>query len=116
MELIEELQAKGFGVVPASMGENITTRGIDLLSLPGKTILKIGAEAELEVTGLRNPCAQLDGFQKGLMAAVLARDSEGNLIRKSGVMTVVRTGGTIKPGDGIKVILPDEPHEKLERV
>jgi MOSC domain-containing protein YiiM len=97
------------------MGENITTRNIDLLSLPRRTKLHIGG-AVIEVTGLRNPCTQLDGIQQGLMAAVLDRDEEGNLIRKAGIMTIVLNSGEIKPGDEIRVELPSEPFEKLERV
>ena len=116
IELIDELQAKGFQVKPATMGENITTQGIDLLSLPRNTRLKIGPEAVINVTGLRNPCQQLNNFQAGLMQAVLDKDAEGHLIRKAGIMAVVVSGGCIRPGDGIEAILPPPPFEKLERV
>ena len=98
------------------MGENITTQGIDLLSLPKGTLLKIGSEAVVEVTGLRNPCAQLDNFQSGLMSAVLDRDSNGNLIRKAGIMSIVTKSGAIAPGDKIETVFPEPPYEKLERV
>lgn len=114
-ELHDQLKAKGFELVPGQMGENITTTGIDLLALPKHAKLHMG-EAVLEVTGLRNPCTQLDGIQQGLMTAVLDRDKEGNLIRKAGIMTIVLSGGEIKPGDEIRVTLPDELFEKLERV
>jgi MOSC domain-containing protein YiiM len=114
-ELHDELKAKGFDISPGQMGENITTKTIDLLALPKHTKLHIG-EAVLEVTGLRNPCTQLDGIQPGLMSAVLDRDEEGNFIRKAGIMTVVLSGGDVKPGDEIHVELPSEPFEKLERV
>jgi MOSC domain-containing protein YiiM len=114
-ELHDELKAKGFELVPGQMGENITTRGIDLLGLPRGTKLTIG-EAVLEITGLRNPCTQLDGIQQGLMAAVLGRDAEGNLIRKAGIMTIVLQGGEVEPGDKILAALPSEPYERLERV
>jgi MOSC domain-containing protein YiiM len=114
-ELHDELREKGFVLSPGRMGENITTRNIDLLGLPRYTKLHSG-EAVLEVTGLRNPCTQLDGIQPGLMAAVLDRDAEGNLIRKAGIMTIVLNGGEIKPGDEIRVKLPSEPFEKLARV
>lgn len=114
-ELHDELKQKGFNLVPGQMGENITTKHIDLLSLPRHTKLHVG-EAVLEVTGLRNPCTQLDGIQPGLMAAVLDRDKEGNLIRKAGIMTIVLRGGEVKPGDEIRVELPSEPYQKLERV
>jgi MOSC domain-containing protein YiiM len=114
-ELHHELRDKGFEVVPGQMGENITTRNIDLLGLPRGTKLLIG-EAVLEVTGLRNPCTQLDGIQQGLMAAVLDRDEDGNLIRKAGIMTIVLQGGEVRPGDEIRIELPSEPFQRLERV
>lgn len=114
-ELHDELKTKGFELAPGQMGENITTKGIDLLGLPRGTKLTIG-EAVVEVTGLRNPCTQLDGIQQGLMAAVLDHDEEGNLIRKAGIMTIVLQGGEVKPGDSIHVELPSEPFERLGRV
>ncbi len=98
------------------MGENITTRGVDLLGLPVGTHLLLGDTATVEVTGLRNPCAQLDGIAPGLMAATLDRDEEGNLVRKAGVMGVVVSGGEVRPGDAIRVELPPAPHEPLEPV
>ena len=102
VELFDELMAAGFAVWPGDLGENITTRGIDLLALSTGTRLKIGA-AVIEVTGLRNPCSQIDRFQQGLMAAVLDRDGEGQLVRKAGVMGVVVSGGPIGPGDQIDI-------------
>lgn len=115
-ELHDELHAKGFAVSAGDMGENVTTRGIDLLRLPRNARLHLGAEAIVEVKGLRNPCFQLDNFQPGLMAACLDKDTDGNLIRKAGVMGVVIAGGEIKRGDAIRVELPAEPHEKLVAV
>ena len=115
-ELFDELQQKGFKVSPGVMGENITTQGIDLLSLPRHTLLKIGPSTELKVTGLRNPCAQLDDYQTGLMSALIAKDAQGNLIRKAGIMAIVVTGGKVKPHDAIEIILPARPYQKLERV
>jgi MOSC domain-containing protein YiiM len=115
-ELFEELSEKGFEVGPADMGENITTRGIALLDLPRGTILRIGAEIELEVTGLRNPCGQIDAFQRGLLSAVIDRGSGGEIIRKAGIMSVVRCGGVAAPGCTIEIELPPEPHQPLERV
>lgn len=104
-ELFEDLAVQGFSVTPGLMGENITTRGIDLLSLPTGTILRLGDEARVRVTGLRNPCYQLDALHQGLMAACL--DKQGpDLIRKAGVMSVVLAGGAVKPGDPISVELP----------
>ncbi len=115
-ELHDELQAAGFAVSAGQMGENVTTRGINLLALPTGTRLHLGNQAVVELTGLRNPCAQLDQFQTGLMAAVLDRDEHGKLIRKSGVMGIVARGGEIKPGDRIQIELPPEPHQSLDRV
>ncbi|GGP25521.1 MOSC domain-containing protein [Silvimonas amylolytica] len=115
-ELHDELASAGFNLQPGEMGENITTRGIDLLSLPQGTRLRIGPEVMIEVTGLRNPCGQLDHHKQGLTAAVLGRDKEGNLMRKAGVMGIVICGGGIRPGDAIHVVLPPLPHRKLERV
>jgi MOSC domain-containing protein YiiM len=115
-ELHDELAAAGFGLAPGTMGENVTTRGIDLLGLPTGAVLRLGAEAVVEVTGLRNPCAQLDGIARGLMAATLARDDAGNLVRKAGVMAIVLAGGEVKAGDAIEVVLPAEPHRRLEPV
>lgn len=115
-ELIKELQVKGFNVQASTMGENITTEGIDLLSLPREAELKIGQDAVIKITGLRSPCKQLDSFQKGLTSAVLDKDDEGNLIRKAGIMGVVLVGGNISVGDAIKISFPEKPYFALERV
>ena len=115
-ELHEELRAKWFRVEPGEMGENVTTHGLDLLSLPRGTRLCLGTKAVVEVTGLRNPCAQLNTFQPDLMDALINRDEQGNLIRKAGIMGVVLTGGEVRPGDHIRVELPPPPHLPLERV
>lgn len=115
-ELHDDLEADGFAVGPGQMGENVTTRGIDLLGLPVGARLRLGDGAVVEITGLRNPCTQLDGLQQGLMAATLDRDLEGNLVRKAGVMAVVLAGGDVVPGDPIVVELPREPHRRLEPV
>jgi MOSC domain len=115
-ELHDQLRAQGFELLPGQMGENITTRGIDLLALPKGTLLHLGREAVVAVTGLRNPCAQLDDIQHGLMAAVLDRDEQGGLIRKAGIMCVVVKGGQVGPGDPIVAELPAPPFEKLDRV
>ncbi len=115
-ELHDELQASGFAVTAGTLGENITTRGLDLLGLPTGARLHIGDTSVVEITGLRNPCAQLDNYQKGLTAAVLDRDAEGKLIRKAGVMGIVLEGGEVRAGDGIRVELPPLPHRALEKV
>lgn len=115
-ELHDELRATGFTVSAGQMGENVTTRGVDLLGLPTGTRLRLGNTAVVEVTGLRNPCTQLDGFQPGLMAAVLGRAENGTLIRKAGVMAIVLADGAVRPGDPIVVELPPEPHQSLKPV
>jgi len=115
-ELIEGLRADGFAVDPGTMGENITTQGLALLDLPAGARLRIGPEAVIEVTGLRNPCSQLDRYQAGLTLAVLGTGPDGELMRKAGVMGVVVEGGRIEPGHRISVDLPDPPHRRLEPV
>jgi MOSC domain-containing protein YiiM len=115
-ELHDELGGAGLVVRPGEMGENVTTRGIDLLALPTGARLRLGDGAVVEITGLRNPCVQLDGFQPGLMAAVLGRDEHGGLVRKAGVMAIVLAGGEVRPGDPVRVELPPEPHRPLEAV
>jgi MOSC domain-containing protein YiiM len=115
-ELHDELNASGFNVSAGEMGENITTRGVDLLGLPTGTRLHLGSTAIVEVAGLRNPCYQLDDFQEGLMKAVLDKDEQGNLIRKAGVMSIVLAGGEVRAGDSIRAELPPEPHQPLQSV
>ena len=115
-ELHRELAAAGFDVVPGSMGENVTTWGLDLLGLPRGARLRLGKSAVVEVTGLRNPCAQLDRYQRGLMAATLDRAPDGGLVRKAGVMAVVLADGLVRPGDPITVELPPLPHHRLDKV
>ncbi len=115
-ELFDELLTAGFLVSAGQIGETVTTREIDLLGLPTHTLLHLGDTASIEITGLRNPCAQLDDFQPGLMAAVLGRDQQGRLIRKAGVMGIVLAGGMVRPGDPIRVELPVEPRRPLAPV
>ncbi|TDT97621.1 MOSC domain-containing protein YiiM [Streptomyces sp. 846.5] len=115
-ELFAEVGGEGFDVTPGDLGENITTSGIDLLALPVGTLLRVGDKAVVEVTGLRNPCLQIDTFQDGLLKQVVGRDKAGNIVRRAGIMGVVRTGGVVRPGDTITAELPDEPHRPLDRV
>ncbi len=115
-ELFDELREAGFKVWAGLMGENVTTRGVDLLGLPTGARLHLGKEAVVEVTGLRNPCRQLNKLQPGLMAATLARDVAGNLIRKAGVMGIVLSGGEVAEGDAIAIELPALPHQPLAPV
>lgn len=115
-ELFDELADAGFTVAPGQLGENVTTRGLDLLGLPVGALLHLGPEAVVEVTGLRNPCAQIDNFQPGLLKQVVFRNEDGDVVRKAGIMGVVRAGGPVRPGDTVTVTLPDGPHRPLERV
>jgi MOSC domain-containing protein YiiM len=115
-ELFDQLQDNGFTVRPGELGENIATRGLDLLTFPTGTILRIGAQAVLEVTGLRNPCQQINGYQDGLLKQVVNTDDDGTVVRRAGVMGIVLQSGPIRAGDSVSVRLPDPPHIPLERV
>jgi MOSC domain-containing protein YiiM len=114
--LLDDLAAQGFSVLPGDLGENITTRGINLLGLPKGSRLKIGASVVLEVTGLRNPCGQIERFQPGLLAAVIEQAEDGSIIRKAGVMAIALRGGSARVDDMIEVQLPATPHRSLEPV
>jgi MOSC domain-containing protein YiiM len=116
VELLEELADRGFDVSPGRMGENLTTRGVDLLGLPTGTRLRLGATCLLELTGLRNPCRQLEGIQPGLMAATLDRDADGSLVRRAGVMAVVLESGDVRPADHVRVEVPAGPSRPLTPV
>ena len=109
-ELFDEVTAE---IAPGELGENVTTEGVDLLELPRGTRLRLGPEAVVELTGLRNPCLQIDGFEPGLLKQVVGTDAEGRTIRKAGVMAVVIAGGVVKPGDAIAVDIPAGPFEAL---
>jgi MOSC domain-containing protein YiiM len=115
-ELFDELLTEGFIVKPGNLGENITTSGIDLINLPKATILKIGEDVQLEITGLRDPCRQIDDYNNGLLKKMISKDEDGNIIRKTGIMTIVKNGGIVRKGDNIEIIIPKEPHQKLEVV
>lgn len=112
-ELFDGLRTKGFDIAPGDLGENITTAGIDLLGLSAGTKLHLGDQAVIEITGLRHPCGQIDAFRKGLLKAVLDKDAHGRLIRKSGVMSIVLSGGDVRPGDPIRIEPPAGPHRPL---
>lgn len=112
-ELLDELALQGFSVAPGQIGENVTTRGVDLLGLPTGARLHLGVSAVVEVTGLRNPCRQLEGMKEGLMQAMLDRAPDGALIRKAGIMSIVLVGGDVRAGDPIAVELPSAPHRPL---
>lgn len=115
-ELFDHVAGQGFTVTGGQVGENITTEGLDLLGLPVGSTLRLGQDALITITGLRNPCQQLDNFQDGLTGAMLDRDEDGNIVRLAGVMAVVIRSGIVNVGDEILVSLPPLPHHKLERV
>jgi MOSC domain-containing protein YiiM len=112
-ETLAALSAQGFDVAPGTIGENITTAGIDLFALPTGSLVRFGSDALVAVTGLRNPCRQLDDVAPGLMAALLDRDRTGQLVRKAGVMGVVVQGGEVRAGAPIAVVVPPGPHHPL---
>lgn len=115
-ELLDELAGQGFAIAPGALGENVTTRGLALLDLPAGTRLTLGTSALVEITGLRNPCRQIEAYRPGLLAAVLGRDAAGDVVRKTGVMAIVVTGGEVRDGDAIGVALPPTPHRRLQVV
>ena len=115
-ELLDSLAEQGFDVGPGILGENITTRGIDILGLPTGTLLHLGEDAVVELTGLRNPCSQIEAYEKGLLKQVVSKTDTGEIIRMAGVMGIVIEGGIVKPDAPIKVTLPPEPHLKMDRV
>jgi MOSC domain-containing protein YiiM len=115
-ELLEELNEAGFALNSGDLGENILTRGIALSDLPRGARLRIGNEAEIELTGLRNPCGQIEAFRPGLLAKVVSKNEQGALVRRAGVMAIVTRGGSVSTGDAIIVTLPAGPHKALDRV
>jgi MOSC domain-containing protein YiiM len=115
-ELFDEVAEAGFEVAPGQMGENVTTRGIDLLGLPTGALLHLGDSACVRVTGLRNPCQQINGFEPGLLRAVLGKAEDGSVVRKGGVMSVVVSGGVVRQGDQVRVELPEGEQIPLEPV
>lgn len=115
-ELLTELAEAGFAIAPGDLGENLTTRGLALLDLPTGTILGIGRDVELEVTGLRNPCSQIEAFRPGLLARVVTRHENGWIERRAGIMSVVRKGGVVRPGDAISARHPPAPWTPLAPV
>jgi MOSC domain-containing protein YiiM len=115
-ELFDELHGAGYEVRPGDLGENVTTSGLDLLGLPVGAVLRLGEDARVEITGLRNPCLQIDAFRTGLLKKVVGRDESGQLVRRAGIMGIVLTPGEIHVGDRVEVTLPAAPHRPLERV
>lgn len=115
-ELFDRMANRGFDVGPGDLGENITTRNVALLDLPVGSILKIGPDALVAITGLRNPCSQIDNFQQGLLETVLSREEDGSIVKLAGIMGVVVAGGVVGQGDTIEISLPPKPHRPLQRV
>ncbi len=116
VELYDDLKSHGWAVSAGSLGENITTSGIDLMALSTGTILRIGAAATIEVTGKRSPCSQINGLERGLMKAVFSDDADGKRLSRAGIMTIVTIGGTVRPGDSIDVVAPEGPFKTLRAV
>jgi MOSC domain-containing protein YiiM len=115
-ELLEALDAAGHQVQPGDLGENVTTAGVDVHDLSVGSVLRLGEQALVAVTGLRNPCAQIEGFQPGLLEQVSYRDASGSLVRRAGIMGVVVLGGIVRVGDSIEVQAPPGPPRSLEPV
>jgi MOSC domain-containing protein YiiM len=115
-ELLEGMTGLGYDLAPGNLGENVTTRGVDLLDLPVGAVLHLGHDAQVEITGLRNPCVQIDRFRTGLLKEMLHTTDDGSVVRLAGVMGVVTVGGEVRPGDPVRVILPAAPHRTLEPV
>ena len=115
-ELFDDLAVDGFAVSPGALGENVTTSGVDLLALPMGTRIRLGDDAEVELTGLRNPCKQINGLQKGLMKQLVSRGDDGETVRRAGVMAIVTAGGVVRAGDVLTVSVPPTPHERLQPV
>ena len=116
-EKLEELAAAGYVLGPGEMGENVLTRGVDLLRLPRHTRVRLGAQAVVEITGLRTPCSQIDGYRRGLQRLLWGpRDAKGRRERRAGVMAVVLTGGDVSPGDCLVLELPPKRHLPLKPV
>ncbi|MCX7521653.1 MOSC domain-containing protein [Microbacterium sp. STN6] len=115
-ELFDEVAERGFTVRAGEMGENVTTSGLDLLGLPVGTVLRLGHQARVRVTGLRNPCHQINGIAPALMNEMVLRMPDGTVVRKAGVMAVVLAGGVVHAGDMIGVELPEGAHEPLQPV
>ena len=112
-ELFDDMATLGYALTPGAMGENVLTAGLDLVTLPTGTLLAIGAEATVEITGLRDPCKKIDALGRGLTKAMFGRDTEGRVLRKAGIMGIVRVGGVVRAGDAIEVTLPAQPHRRL---
>lgn len=115
-ELLDHVNGLGYDVSPGTLGENVTTRGVDLLDLPTGAVLRLGDRAQIEITGLRNPCVQIDRYRNGLLKEVLRTAGDGRVVRLAGVMGVVLEGGEVRPGDEVRVTLPATPHRALEPV
>jgi MOSC domain-containing protein YiiM len=116
VEFHDEAREHGYALGPGDLGENVLTSGLDLLTLPRDTLLRLGTEAVVRVTGLRNPCRQIDAFRPGLLRLAVRRDEDGQVLRRAGVMSVVVAGGTVAPGVPIDVVVPRQPHHSLEPV
>ena len=113
-EMLDRVASSGLDLKPGDIGENILTAGVDLLALSRGARLQMGS-AEVEVTGLRNPCLQLDNFKPGLRRAFLQKRANGEIIRLAGVMAIVAKTGEVSLDDLSKVTSPTT-HTPLEVV
>jgi MOSC domain-containing protein YiiM len=115
-EFFDEAREQGYELAQGDLGENVLTAGLDVLALPRDTRLHLGEQAVVRVTGLRNPCQQINDFRSGLLKVAITRDANGELVRRAGIMGVVERGGVVAPSDTIRVELPPGPHIPLDRV
>jgi MOSC domain-containing protein YiiM len=116
LEILTNLAKEGFEIQPGDLGENITTVGINLHELPVGTLLRIGKESLIALTGLRNPCQQIEQFRTGLLKQCLPKDADGTPQRRAGVMAIVIHGGNVRVDDAIEISLPPLPHQQMQRI
>lgn len=94
IESIEKMRALGFEVSPGDFAENLTTEGIDLLSLPVGTRLRIGKEVLLEITQIGKECHS---------GCAIFQQVGKCIMPEEGVFARVLHGGTVKTGDEIRI-------------
>ena len=73
-------------------------------------------DSVIELTGLRNPCAQINTFREGLLAAFRSESPGGETIRRAGIMAIVINGGVVHTGDEIRIEIPHGNTEPLRPV
>ncbi len=95
LESIDKMRAAGLDVGPGDFAENLTTRGIDLYSLPIGTRLRIGKEAVLEITQIGKVCHDRCAIYHQAGDCVMPRE---------GVFAVVLASGKVKMGDPVRIV------------